>query len=101
MTPTAFERLCRERRAAGIKQYRGGDPYAPFVGDPIQEVYEELADACIYLQEAALQGRIHPEVAFEADHWLRCAIRTVGDGLRRAKADGPTVQIVPSARPRA
>jgi hypothetical protein len=78
-----FDKLCRDRRAAGIKQYRGGDPYAPFVGDPIKEVEEEIADAVIYTQEAALQGKIHPEVAFDVDAHLRRALATLWDGLRR------------------
>jgi hypothetical protein len=78
-----FERLCRHRRDAGIKEYRGGDPTAPFVGNAVQELEEELADAVIYTAEAALQGRITTDVALDIDTHVRRALETLWDGLRR------------------
>jgi hypothetical protein len=82
-SPSSFDRLCRERRLAGIAEYRGGDPSRPFVGDPIQELHEELADATIYLQEAALQGRIRPDDAISVDMHIRRALTTLWASLRR------------------
>jgi hypothetical protein len=78
-----FDRLCRDRRAAGIKQYRGGDPDAPFVGDVVREIDEEASDLTIYVEEAARQGLIDADTAIEAQVYVLRALRTVWDGLRR------------------
>lgn len=79
----AFERLRVRRRQAGIDQYRGGDPEAPFVGDPVEEFEAEAADALNYLAEIALSGRIKVEDAMEVDHWIRSALRTLWASLGR------------------
>jgi hypothetical protein len=78
-----FDRLCRDRREAGIKQYRGGDPHAPFVGDVVREIDEEGSDLTIYIEEAAKQGHITEEVAIEAQVHVLRALTTIWDGLGR------------------
>lgn len=79
----AFERLRNRRRWAGIHQYRGGDPQAPFVGDAVEEFEAEMADGLNYLVEIALSGRISAEDAMEIDHWVRAGLRTLWASLKR------------------
>jgi hypothetical protein len=79
----AFDRLCRDRRRAGIVEYRGGDASAPFVGDPIAEALEEAADFVIYVQEAALQGKLHPDDAMSIELHMRRALTTLWASLKK------------------
>lgn len=46
-----FEDLCREKYDRGIKEHRNGDATAPFKGEILKEVCEELADIPNYLRE--------------------------------------------------
>ena len=41
---------------AGVEEYRSGDEETPFIGDELEEMYEELVDALNYNKRAAAKG---------------------------------------------
>ena len=51
-----LEEAKREKWMSGVEEYRGGDPGAEFVGDPVVEMYGEIVDAMLYNDEAAARG---------------------------------------------
>tara|TARA_R110001583_G_scaffold182357_2_gene340113 strand:+ start:14657 stop:15169 length:513 start_codon:yes stop_codon:yes gene_type:complete len=51
-----LEEAKREKWVNGVKEYRGGDHAAEFVGDPVVEMYGEIVDAMLYNDEAAARG---------------------------------------------
>ena len=57
---TDFEARCRARHAAGLRHYRQGDSGRPFVGDPLAEALDELADCRNYVLEAERGGQLSP-----------------------------------------
>jgi hypothetical protein len=41
---------------AGVDEYRNGDEETPFIGDELEEMYEEFIDALNYNRRAAKKG---------------------------------------------
>ena len=78
-----FEARCRARHAAGLRHYRGGDPSEPFVGDPLAEALDELADCRNYVTEALEAGQLSPLAAEHVEDLARKAygiLSTLGKG---------------------
>ena len=57
-------------RWIAVRQERGLEPDAPFQGDPLAELEEELLDAANYLEVAEGRYRIPHEVMFRAKGML-------------------------------
>lgn len=72
-----FEALRRQRHEAGIKEHRGGDEAAPFVGDPLVERLHELADAENYQRVAARQAGLPDDPRAWPEGWYHewCQVR--------------------------
>lgn len=64
-----FDEMCRQRHDAGVRERRGGDPNAPFAGDPLHEMLQELADAENYLREEARRNGFNDDPRGWNDSW--------------------------------
>lgn len=79
-----FADAADERYLKGLSHYRGGDPEAAFVGDPLSELLEELLDSRNYtIQERTNLRRLSPE----AEEFILKRLREVWCVVKEAEVN--------------
>jgi hypothetical protein len=65
----------------GLIEHRGGNPDAPFQGDVIKEMYDEVVDLVNFCDEAARQRALPPERIAVIDNYARAILMHIALGL--------------------
>lgn len=80
------------------KWKKGRAKYGPdFVGDPIQELFEECLDASNYAEEIARQGLLLHEDVLKIDDLIREIVLVLAGGIERKRDFDAGIIARPSA----
>ena len=88
MSDTIFRGLDARRRKrweAGVQHYRGG--FGDFVGNPLDELIQELEDGLNYVEECARQGSLTAWGAGTIDEKLRECVHVIATDVEKQRRE--------------